>query len=366
MPGNSFLTFLSSQDSAVDDSQLKAAIETFVKELDVVEADRAKFNKDMQALSKLQDGNVLFTVFPDGNKAIGVAGAAGSRDPKAFNKVLKRLMVNVLVSLIEAEEKRKAGSKPAAKKKLSPQRQKELKALAALKSHNLQKVIDVFAADLKKQGVTMRLNSNTHEGVACDALDLSFDAKKMPDDPELQTMLAAIGERTSLVACAGAKRSVVAVGTSGLEQARRIAAAKPGGLAGAPVFASALKRAPQPPSSFFYLNAGAAARAVSALVGSPLVLPADRALSGGCGYRTRSLSCTLDVPVALIEGAMKIAKQDERRRTAFISRSGQFESHVLNTQSRVPPRDRVASVTVSTVEKSVEGASSMRRPSSSD
>ena len=93
-------------------------------------------------------------------------------------------------------------------------------------------------------------------------------------------------------------------------EARRIAAAKPGGLADAPVFASALKRAPQPPSSFFYLNAGAAARTVSALVGSPLVLPADRALSGGCGYRTRSLSCTLDVPVALIEGAMKIAKQN--------------------------------------------------------
>ncbi|HAN30126.1 MAG TPA: hypothetical protein DCQ06_00880, partial [Myxococcales bacterium] len=287
LPGNSLMTVLSSQKAEADDTQFKLGFEAFLAELEIDAAHRPTLEKDMKTLTSLQDGSVLATLYPDGKSGLGFASAVGSRDPKAFVSALYRLASHVLVGLADVDPKKASAE--------------ENKAIAALKKQQIQALLDLYGAEMKKDGVTVRLNHNTSDGVSCDVIDFEFDAKKLPQDDFAKGLVQAMGSKTSAVCCAGAKRVVVALGASALEQGRRIAAGKPGGLASAPVFKATLARAPSSPTMFMYANVGALLRNMQSLLPKPISLPTDRALGAGCGYRSRSFSCKLDVPISLIE-----------------------------------------------------------------
>ncbi len=307
LPGNSYFAFVANMDPQAATGQLEDSAKLLQEAFKLDDATMALLKADIRSTTKLQTGESFAAAYPDGDAALGFVAGAGSSDPAAMIKVMRKLISVVMMRLIVMEEEKAAKRDPKA-----PADPKLAIVKKAVKEMRVTPLIEAFGPIAKEAGVTVTANSNADAGIACDVVDLAMDWDKIAKSgggQESERVAKVIGPRTALALCAGTQRVVLAVGPSALEQGRRGAAAKAGGLASSPVFKGSLKRSVASPAWYMYLNAGAALKAFEKVLPAPMPMPADRAISVGCGNRERSFGCQLDVPVEVIKAVMALAKR---------------------------------------------------------
>lgn len=305
LPGNSFISFVADMDPAAGLSQLEQSMKVLREMFKLPDAKVAELEKDLRATAKLQTGQSALAMYRDGTAAAGALAWFGTRDPATTLKAIKNVTAEIGLALIEQERAEKG-------KNLSKAEEAQFAVVErALKSRKLEPVLTTYGPMAKEMGVTVTQNANKDGGVACDVLDIAMDWKKLArdGDPEAKTAQAFLGDRTAVALCSGKDRISLAFGPSALEQGRRGALDKKGGLIDAPVYAAAAKRTEGAPSSFMYVNLGSAMTAFKDMV-PPLNVkfPADRPVTLHCGNRSRSTDCNLSVPVQAIGAAMTLAK----------------------------------------------------------
>ncbi|MCO4759934.1 MAG: hypothetical protein KC502_00390 [Myxococcales bacterium] len=307
LPGNSYIAFVGNMDPGAATERMEDSVKVLQEAFKLDDATMAKLKADIRSTTKLQDGTSFAAAYPDGDAAIGFVGGAGASDPAAMIKVTRKLISVILMRLIEMEEEKAKKRNP--KKPADPMMAIVKKSV---KEMRVTPLIEAFGPMAKEAGVTVTANTSKDGGVSCDVIDLTMDWAKIAKTGAGKDAAQAakiLGPRTALALCGGAKRVVVSMGPSALEQGRRAAAAKPGGLATAPVFKGALKRSAPSPAWYMYVNAGATLKAFEKVMPAPVAMPADRAVSVGCGNRERSFGCEVDVPVEVIKAAVALSKR---------------------------------------------------------
>ena len=302
LPANSYLSFAASSDPAAAQEQMDDAL-VMLKE--AFKMDQAAFDtmaRDMKDLAKLMDGNSVLGFYPDGSAALGMLMIAGASDGEAAVKQGKRVIGNLLlhvITMVRAENKAKGKEETA----------EQAEAIAAieqaLKDGKLEPVLTKFGPKLEPTGVKLTANTSKEGDVACDTLDIAYDAAKLPPE-EGAKIKAVVGDKTAIVVCGGKGKMAFGFGPGALEKARAAVAGKAGGLADAPAYKSALA---QDGSVTVYLNPGSAIASFKSLIPMPLAISGDKAVSFVCAHRAKSYGCGLSIPVDLIKAGMDASRQ---------------------------------------------------------
>lgn len=306
LPGNSYVAFVGDMDPSAAVEQLEDSVRVLKEAFKLDDATMKTLADDVRSTAKLQDGTSFMAAYPDGDAPLGLVAGSGATDPKAMIDVLRNVVSAILLRTLEMQEEKAAKRDPKA-----PTDPKMAIVKRALKERKVTPLIEAFGPVAKEAGLTVTANTTTAKGVRCEVVDLTMDWAKLKKagGKDAERAAAVLGPRTALALCAGAKRAVFAAGPSALEQGRRAAAGKAGGLADAPVFKGALKRSVAAPAWYMYVNAGAALKAFEKAMPAPVPMPADRAISVGCGNRERSFACEIDVPVEIIKVVVALSRQ---------------------------------------------------------
>ncbi len=298
LPASSWLSMAFNMDPA---SQLESLDENLAMLKDVLKLDEAAYKAflaDVTTIAKLEDGLSAFAVYQDGASPLGLLFGAGATDGPQVLTLTKKIISGLATKLIadqEAADKAAGGADKAA----DPQLAIVKKAITDMK---LEPVVAAYGPMLKEKGVTLTLGT-AHDGDAdCDTLDIAFDWTKLAQGDEAATGKALAGDKTALTLCTSKTKLVFAAGPGALEQAKRFAAGKVGGLADAPVYKSATEKVAGA-WGVLYANPGVALAAFKTAFPQVPALPTDRAVVAACQNRAKSWGCELDVPVALIAAA---------------------------------------------------------------
>lgn len=298
LPANSYMSFVAAIDPSASEAQIGDSINVLKTMFKLDDKAAAALEGDMRAALKLTDGTSGMALYPDGSAAIGLTAFAGSRDPGAVLKVVKRTLSTILLRALELEKEKQ--------KKLNPKAADDPKLAiveSAIKDMKVDPLIQSFGPVATQAGVQITANTSKQGDVSCDVMDLTFDWTKLAKmgGQDAERGKALLGDRAALSLCTGKDRLTFSMGPSALEQGRRVAMSKPGGLADAPVYKAAAKGSVKVPSWLMYANIGTAMAAYkNAFPEVPAGFPADRAVVMGCGNRARSYACKLDVPVQVI------------------------------------------------------------------
>lgn len=301
LPANSYVSFAASSDPAAAAEQMDEALVLLKETFKLDQAAFDAMSRDMKDLTKLMDGSSAMGMYPDGSAAMGMLVVGGATDGEAAVKQGKRVIGALLLhtmAMVRAENKAKG-------KEESPD---EVAAFAAveqsLKEGKLEPVLAKFGPLMEPAGVKMTANTTKEGDAACDTLDISYDAAKLPpaDAPKIK---AFVGDKTALVLCSAKNKFAFGFGPGALEKARGAVTGKIGGLIDAPAYKSALG---QDGAVTMYLNPGSALAAFKALLPMPLNISGDKAVSFSCVHRAKSYSCGVNVPVDLVKAGMDAAK----------------------------------------------------------
>ena len=296
LPGNSFLTFVVDVDPKAGLNQLDQSMKMLKEMFELPAAKAAELDKDIRATADLQTGQSGIAVYRDGSSAAGMLAWIGTRDPAATLKAVKAIVGELGLAALAKEK--------ASKGKMKKSEEAQLAVVErALKERKLEPVLTTYGPMAKEMGLTLTANANKDGGATCDVLDIGMDWKKLarPGDKDAEMAAKLLGDRTALALCTGKDRVGFAAGPSALEQARRAALNKKGGLIDAPVYKAAAARTPTTPSWLMYANLGAAVAAFDKVAPPlPVKFPADRPVSVSCGNRSQSYACELSVPVQVI------------------------------------------------------------------
>lgn len=305
LPGNSYISFVTDMDPQAGLGQLQQSMKMLNKMFNLPPEKTVELEKDIRATAKLQTGVSAMAMYRDGPTAQGALAWFGSRDPAVTLKALKNVVGEVGVAVIAQE---KAGKIKA----LSKAEEAQLAVVErALKARTLEPILTTYGPMAKEMGIAINSNTTKGDGASCDVLDIVMDWKKISaaGDKEAQIAKSMVGDRTAIALCTSKDRISLSVGPSALEQGRRAALGKKGGLIDAPVYAAAAKRSVGAPSTFGYVNLGALTSALSKVIPPlPVKFPADRPLTLLCGNRTASYACSFSVPVQAIGAAMTLAR----------------------------------------------------------
>ncbi|GEM_PF-3542054 len=305
LPGNSFLSFVADMDPKAGISQLDQTMKMLKTMFKLDEKVAADLDADLRAVVNLQTGQSGLAMYRDGPSAAGALTWYGATDPVASIKALKDIVAEIGIKAI-AQEKAKKG------KALSKAEEAQFAVVErALKERKLEPLLTTYGPMAKEMGITITQNASKDGGAACEVVDFALDWTKIakPGDKEAAAAKAVIGDRTAVALCSAKNRVALAVGPSALEQGRRSALGKKGGLVDAPVYKAAAERVEGTPSSFFYLNLGAAVAAFKAVVPPiPVRFPADRPVTLNCGNRAQSYACGMSVPVGAIGAILTLTR----------------------------------------------------------
>lgn len=301
LPANSYVSFASSSDPAAAAEQMDEALVLLKETFKLDQAAFDAMSRDMKDLTKLMDGSSALGLYPDGSAALGMLAVGGATDGEAAVKQGKRVIGALLlhtVAMVRAENKAKGKEESA----------EEVAAFAAveqsLKEGKLEPVLAKFGPMMEPAGVKLTANTSKEGDAACDTLDVSYDAAKLPpaDAPKIK---AFVGDKTALVLCSAKNKFAFGFGPGALEKARGAVSGKIGGLIDAPAYKTALG---QDGAVTVYLNPGSALAAFKALLPMPLNISGDKAVSFTCVHRAKSYSCGLNLPVDLVKAGMDAAK----------------------------------------------------------
>ena len=294
LPANSYMSFAASSDPVAAQEQMDEALVMLKEAFKLDQAAFDTMSRDMKDQAKLMDGNSAMGFYPDGSAALGMLVVAGATDGEAAVKQGKRVIGNLMlhmITMIRAENKAKGKAE-------TPE---EVEAIAAveqaLKDGKLDPVLTKFGPKLEPTGVKLTANTSKEGDVACDTLDIGYDAAKIK---------AVVGDKTAIVVCGGKGKMAFGFGPGALEKARAAVAGKVGGLADAPAYKSALG---QDGAVTVYLNPGSAIASFKSLIPMPLNISGDKAVAFTCAHRIKSYGCGLSVPVDLIKAGMDASRQ---------------------------------------------------------
>lgn len=308
MPGNAFLSVVSDMDPKAGLNQLEQSMKVMKDMFKLDPAKAAELSKDLAANAKLQTGQSAFAMYRDGPAAAGAVAWFGTRDPAATLKAITNVIGEIGLVLLEQEKAEKA----AKGKALTKAEQAQFAVVErALKARKLEPVLTTYGPMAAEMGLKITANTNTDGGVTCEVLDVEMDWKKLAREGDSEAAMAQkfLGDRTAVALCSGKDKISAAAGPSALEQGRRSAIGKKGGLIDAPVYAAAAKRTEGAPSSFVYLNLGAALSSFKGIVPPlPVKFPADRPVTVHCGNRSSSYACTVGVPVQAVGAAITLGR----------------------------------------------------------
>ncbi len=300
LPASSWLSLSAKLDPA---SQIEGLDENLAMLKDVLHLDDAAYKAflaDVTTLAKLEDGTSAFALYQDGASPLGLLIGVGATDGPQVLTLTKKIISGIVTKLI-ADQEAAAKAAGGADAPADPQMAIVKQAVADMK---LEPVVAAYGPLLKEKGVVLTLGT-AHDGdTNCDTLDIAFDWTKLGTGEEAATAKTLVGDKTALTLCASKTKVVLGVGPGALEQGKRFAAGKVGGLADAPVYKSATA-APSVAQAWgvLYANPGVALNAFKTAFPQVPALPSDRAVVGACANRAKSWGCELDVPVALIAAA---------------------------------------------------------------
>lgn len=300
LPSNAYLAFVSNLDASANLEQVKDSVRMLGEMFKLPAEEIAALEGDLRAAIEKQDGTGALAVYPDGESPLGLLAWAGAKDPEAVLKLGKKVASVLILKAIEAEEAKARAADPNAAP--DPQLAIVKKAVTDMK---IDPLLRAYGAIAKEKGVTLTANTTSADGASCDVLDVAIDwAKIKASAPSEDAARAAalIGARTAVALCTGGAKLALTAGPSAFEQGRRAVTGKTGGLDAAPVFKASVDKGVKQPAWVLYANAGAGAAAFAKAIpeAGALQLPADRAVTMTCGFRTRSYDCEVDVPVALV------------------------------------------------------------------
>lgn len=299
LPASSWLSLSFNMDPA---SQLENLDENVAMLKDVLKMDDATYKAflaDVTAVAKLEDGLSAFALYQDGASPLGLLIGVGTTDGPQALTLTKKIISGLATKLIADQEAAEKAAPGGADKPADPQMAIVKKAVADMK---LEPIVQAYGPMLKEKGLTLTLGTAHDGGSDCDTLDLAFDWSKLAQGDESTTAKALAGDKTALVLCTSKTKLAFAAGPGALEQGKRFAGGKVGGLADAPVY----KSATAPVSTAWgvmYANPGIALAAFKPAFPQVPTLPTDRAVVAACQNRAKSWGCELDVPVALIAAA---------------------------------------------------------------
>ena len=302
LPATSWLSLAANIDPI---AQVENLEENLVMLKDVLKLDDPTFKAlvaDAAAIAKLEDGTSAFALYQDGASPLGLLAGAGSTDGPQALTLIKKVVSGLVTKLMADQEAadKAAGGKDKAE---DPMLAIVKKAVAEMK---LEPLVQSFGPMLKEKGVVLTLGT-AHDGDSdCDTLDVAMDWAKLAAGEEAATAKALIGDKTALTICTSKTKLVFAAGAGALEQAKRFAAGKAGGLADSPVYKATTEKVAGA-WLVLYGNAGAALAAFKPAFPQVPALPTDKALVAACQNRAKSWGCELDVPVALIAAAKAAA-----------------------------------------------------------
>lgn len=299
LPASSWLSVAASIDPA---SQIESLDENLVMLKDMLKLDDAAYKQflaDVTTLAKLEDGNSAFALYQDGASPIGLLIGAGATDGPQVLALAKKLISGLLTKVMNDQEAADKAADP--NKAEDPQMAIVKKAVTDMK---LEPIVAAFGPMLKEKGVVLTLGTAQDGDTNCDTLDIAMDWTKLAAGEEGATAKAMMGDKTAVTLCASKTKVVLAAGPGALEQGKRFAAGKVGGLADAPVYKAATA-APSVAQAWgvMYANPGVALNAFKAAFPQLPALPADRGVAGACVNRAKSWACELNVPVPLIVAA---------------------------------------------------------------
>ncbi len=300
LPASSWLSLAANLDPA---SQIEGLDENLAMLRDVLHLDAAAYKAflaDVTKVAKLEDGSSAFALYQDGASPLGLLIGVGATDGPQVLTLTKKVISGIVSKLIvdqEAAAKAAGGADVPADQQLAIVKQ----AVADMK---LEPVVVAYGPLLKEKGVVLTLGT-AHDGdTTCDTLDIALDWAKISAGEEAATAKLMVGDKTTVSLCASKTKVVLGVGPGALEQSKRFAAGKVGGLGDAQAYKAATA-APSVAQSWgvLYANPGVAFSAFKASFPQLPTLPSDRAVVGACANRVKSWGCELDVPVALVAAA---------------------------------------------------------------
>ncbi len=303
LPASSWLSMSASIDPA---SQIEGLDENLAMLKDILKLDDAAYKAflvDVTTVAKLEDGLSAFALYQDGASPLGLLVGVGATDGPQVLTLTKKIISGVLTKLINEQEAADKAAAGGADKPADPQMAIVKKAVAEMK---LEPIVAAFGPMLKEKGVTLTLGAAQDGDTNCDTLDVGFDWTKLATGEEGATAKALAGDKTALVLCTSKTKLALAVGPGALEQGKRFAAGKVGGLADAPVYKASTEKVAGA-WGVMYANPGIAMAAFKTAFPQVPALPTDRGVVAVCQNRIKSWGCELNVPVTLIAAAKAAA-----------------------------------------------------------
>ena len=297
LPATSWLSFAAAVDPVTQAEGLEENLAMLKDLLKLDDAAQKQLVADLAGVAKLQDGTSALALYQDGTSPLGLLIGAGATDAPQVLTVTKKVVSALLLKLVADQEA--AAGKDAPQ---DPQLAIVKKAIADMK---LEPIVAAYGPIAKEKGVTLTLGTAADGDTNCDTLDVAMDWAKLGAAEESKTAKALIGDKTSLSLCVSKTKLAFSAGPGALEQGKRFAGAKAGGLAESAVYKAGTEKVATAWGVLF-ANPGAALAAFKPAFADLPTIPADKAVVGACLNRAKSVGCELDVPVALI-AAIKTA-----------------------------------------------------------
>lgn len=294
LPANAWLSFAAAVDPVAQADGMEENLAMLKDLLKLDDAAQKALVADLMSVAKLQDGTSAMALYQDGSSPMGLLVGAGATDAPQVLTVTKKVVSALLLKLIADQEA--AAGKDAPQ---DPQLAIVKKAIADMK---LEPIVAAYGPLAKEKGIVLTLGTAADGDTTCDTLDVGLDWAKLGAAEESKTAKALIGDKTAVTLCVSKTKLALAAGPGALEQGKRFAGAKTGGLGDAPVYKAATEKVVGAWGVLF-ANPGAALTAFKPAFAELPTIPADKAVVAACQNRTKSVGCELSVPVALIAAA---------------------------------------------------------------
>lgn len=298
LPSTSWLSLAMNQNQ---EAQMENFDENFAMLKDILKLDDAGYkalSADALTMAKLFDGSSAIALYQDGASPLGLLIGAGSTDGPQALALAKKMISTIGLKLIADQE-------AAAGKAAAPEPQMAIvkKAIADMK---LEPIVQAYGPLAKEKGITLTLGTAADGDTNCDTLDIGMDWAKLGQGEEAAAAKTLMGDKTALAICTSKTKLVITAGPSALEQGKRFAAGKSGGLADAPVYKAATEKV-STAWAVMYANPGVAVNGFKTAFPQAPAFPSDRGVVMACENRTKSWGCEMDVPVAVIAAAKAAA-----------------------------------------------------------